>query len=215
MGARAYYAMALDAAREAGDPHLSAVTLGHMSFVPAATGGFTAALDLLEGADRYASKLTILPSWLAAVKAEIHTKAGQTHASLRAIDRAENALVAAHEVPAWMDYYDQTRLNGFKGFAYLAAGRPNEARTALSEALTALDVDAVKQRAVFLTDLGTTYVHEGEIDQGANLASQAAVELTRAGYATSKERLDEFRELVQPWHDRASVKELDERLALL
>lgn len=60
-----------------------------------------------------------------------------------------------------------------------------------------------------------TYVHEGEIDQGAELASQAAVELTRAGYATSKERLREFRDLVQPWQDRASVKELDERLALL
>jgi transcriptional regulator with XRE-family HTH domain/tetratricopeptide (TPR) repeat protein len=215
MGARGYYGMALDAAREAGDPHLSAVTLGHMSFVSATGGGFTAALDLLEGADRYASKLTILPSWLAAVEAEIRAKAGQTRTSLDAIDRAENALVVAHEVPAWMDYYDRTRLNGFKGFAYLAAGRPDEARTALSEALDALDTSAVKQRAVFLTDLATIHVHEGEIDQGANLAGEAAVELTRAGYATSKERLQEFRDLVQPWQDRASVKELDERLALI
>ncbi len=215
MDARAYYGMALDASREAGDPHLSAVTLGHMSFVPAASGGFTAALDLLDGADRHASKLTILPSWLAAVEAEIRAKAGQTQASLHAIDRAENALVVAHELPAWMDYYDQTRLNGFKGFAYLAAGKPDEARTALSDALAALDVDAVKQRAVFLTDLATTYVHEGEIDKGSELASEAAVELTRAGYATSKERLREFRDLVQPWHDRASIKELDERLALI
>jgi transcriptional regulator with XRE-family HTH domain len=215
MGARAYYGMALDASREVDDPHLSAATLGHMSFVPAAGGGFTAALDLLDGADRYVSKLTILPSWLAAVEAEIRAKAGQTEASLQAIDRAESALVVAHEIPAWMDYYDQTRLNGFKGIAYLAAGRPDTARTALSDALTALDVGAVKQRAVFPTDLGTTYVHEGEIDPGCELASEAAVELTRAGYATSKERLRGFRELVQPWHDRASVKELDERLALL
>jgi transcriptional regulator with XRE-family HTH domain len=215
MGARAYYGMALDAAREAGDPHLSAVTLGHMSFVSAAGGGFTAALDLLEGADRYASRLTILPSWLAAVEAEIHAKAGETKASLDAIDRAENALIVAHEVPAWMDYYDQTRLKGFKGFAYLTAGKPAEARAALSEALAGLDASAVKQCAVFLTDLATIYVHEGEIDQGAELASQAAVGLTRAGYATSKERLQEFRDLVEPWHDRASVKELDERLALI
>ncbi len=215
MDARAYYGMALDASREAGDPHLSAVTLGHMSFVPAASGGFTAALDLLEGADRYASKLTILPSWLAAVEAEIRAKAGDTKASLEAIDRAENALIVVHEVPAWMDYYDQTRLKGFKGFAYLTAGKPDEARTALSEALAALDVSAGKQRAVFLTDLATIHVHEGEIDKGAELAGQAAVELTRAGYATSKERLQEFRELVQPWHDRASVRELDERLALV
>jgi transcriptional regulator with XRE-family HTH domain len=215
MGARAYYGISLDASREAGDSHLSAATLGHMSFVPAAGGRFAAALDLLDGADRYASKLTALPSWLAAVESEIRAKAGQTHASLNAIDRAESALAIAHELPTWMDYYDQTRLNGFKGFAYLAAGRPDEARSALSDALAALDTDAVKQRAVFLTDLATTYVHEGEIDHGSELANEAAVELTRAGYATSKERLREFRELVQPWHDRASVKELDERLALL
>jgi transcriptional regulator with XRE-family HTH domain len=215
MGARAYYGMGLDAAREVGDPHLSAVTLGHMSFVPAASGGFTAALDLLDGAEWYASKLTILPSWLAAVEAEIRAKAGETRASLDAIERAENALVVVSEVPAWMDYYDQTRLKGFKGFAYLTAGKPAEAHTALSEALAGLDASAVKQRAVFLTDLATIYVHEGEIDHGSDLAGQAAVELTRAGYATSKNRLQEFRQLVQPWHDRASVKELDERLALI
>jgi hypothetical protein len=35
--------------------------------------------------------------------------------------------------------------------------------------------------------------------------------LTRAGYATSKQRLQEFCDLVEPWHDRASVTELDER----
>ena len=81
--------------------------------------------------------------------------------------------------PAWMDYYDPARLKGFKGFAYLTAGQPAEARTALSEALAQLDTSAVKQRAVFFTDLATIHVHEGEIDQGAELAGQAAVELTR------------------------------------
>jgi hypothetical protein len=35
------------------------------------------------------------------------------------------------------------------------------------------------------------------------------------GYATSAERLRQFRELVRPWQDRTSVKELDECLALV
>jgi transcriptional regulator with XRE-family HTH domain len=215
MAARGYYGMALDSSREAGDPHLSAGTLGHMSFVSAAGGGFNAAIDLLEAADKFAAKATILPSWLAAVEAEIRANAGETRASLNAVDRAEAALVSAHEVPAWMDYYDATRLQGFKGFAYLAAGKPAEARNALSEALAALDDGAVKQRAVFLTDLATTFVHEGEVDKGCELAGEAAGALTKAGYATSAQRLHEFRELVRPWQDRASVKELDERLALI
>ena len=215
MSARAYYGAALDSSGEADDPQLAAATLGHMSFIPAVSGGFNAAVDLLEGANESAAKVTVLPSWLASVEAEIQAKAGQIHASLTAIDRAESSLALGHEVPAWMDYYDITRLQGFKGFAYLKAGRPDEARTALGEALSALDGHAVKQRAVFLTDLATTYVHDGEVDKGAEVAAEAADALSMAGYATSAERLHEFRELVQPWQDRASVKELDERLALV
>jgi transcriptional regulator with XRE-family HTH domain/tetratricopeptide (TPR) repeat protein len=215
MSARAYYGVALDSSREASDPHLAAATLGHMSFIPAASGGFHAAADLLEGATESAAKATVLPSWLASVEAEIQAQAGQIPASLAAIDRAECSLSLGHEVPAWMDYYDMTRLQGFKGYAYLKAGKPDEARTALGEALSALDGHAVKQRAVFLTDLATTSVHEGEVDKGAEVAAEAADALTAAVYATSAERLHEFRELVQPWQDRASVKELDERLALV
>jgi tetratricopeptide (TPR) repeat protein len=214
MSARAYYGAALDSSREANDPHLAA-TLGHMSFIPAASGGFNAAADLLESANKSAASLTVLPSWLASVEAEIQAKAGQLHASLTAIDRAEGSLTLGHEVPVWMDYYDMTRLQGFKGFAYLKAGKPEEARTALSEALSGLDGHAVKQRAVFLTDLATTYLHDDEIDKGAEVATEAADVLSKAGYATSVERLHEFRGLVQPWQDRTSVKELDERLALV
>jgi hypothetical protein len=70
----------------------------------------------------------------------------------------------------------------------------------------------VKQRAVFLADLATTHVKDGEVDRGCELAAEAAVALTTAGYATSAERLHEFCALVDPWHDRASVKDLDERL---
>jgi transcriptional regulator with XRE-family HTH domain/tetratricopeptide (TPR) repeat protein len=213
--ARAYYGMSLDSAREAGDPHLEAVTLGHMSFVAAATRSFRAAIDLLEGANEHASGSTIVPSWLAAVESEIRSKAGETSAALAAVERAEAALVPAKEIPTWMDYYDATRLNGFKGFAYLAAGQVDQAETALQTAIACLDAGAVKQRSVLLTDLATAYVHEGEVDKGCELASEAAVTLTRAGYETSAERLREFRQLVRPWQDRGSVKDLDERLGLV
>jgi transcriptional regulator with XRE-family HTH domain len=213
MAARGYYGMAMDSSREASDPELSAAALGHMSFIPAASGGFGAAIDLLEGAGKHAAKTTVLPSWLGAVESEIRAKAGDARASLLAIDRAERALVPAREVPSWMDYYDANRLKGFKGFAYLAAGKPEEARNVLDTPCRCWMGGAVKQRAVFLADLATTYVHDGEVDKGCEVASEAAVTLSKAGYATSAERLHDFRALVRPWQDRASVKELDERLA--
>src|SRR4030095_17052953 len=45
--ARAYYGMSLDSAREAGDPHLDAVTIGHMSFGAAAPRALRADIELL------------------------------------------------------------------------------------------------------------------------------------------------------------------------
>ena len=56
-----------------------------------------------------------------------------------------------------------------------------------------LDGVAVKQRAVFLADLATTYVQDGEVDKGCEVAGEAAVTLSKAGYATSAERLHDFR----------------------
>jgi hypothetical protein len=112
MAARGYYGMAMDSSREANEPLLSAAALGHMSFIPAANGGFSAAIDLLEGAGKHAGKTTVLPSWLGAVESEIRAKAGDARASLLAIDRAERALSPAREVPTWMDYYDANRLKG-------------------------------------------------------------------------------------------------------
>ena len=150
-----------------------------------------------------------MPSWLAAVEAEIQAKANAPSASLRALDRAETALdrVEAGEVPAWMDYYDTTRLNGFKGFAYLRLRRPADAQAALRAALGSLGASATKQRTIFQADLATSFVQQGEIDEGCRLAGQAAATLAQAGYATSGGRLREFRELVTPWQDRPAVKE--------
>ena len=47
MGARGYYNLALESAREAGDHHQAAAALGHIAFIPAADNGYVAALDYL------------------------------------------------------------------------------------------------------------------------------------------------------------------------
>jgi len=184
-----------------------------MSFIPAAQSSFRAALDDLAAATRLVVSTSILSSWLPAVASEVHANAGAARASLGAVARAEDALGTGVEVPVWLDYYDATRLYGFKGYALLAAGQPAAARDALSAAVTGLDASAVKQRTVFLADQATSFVLEGEVDEGCRLAGQAAEQLASAGYATSTERLREFRALVAPWQDRTAVKDLDERLA--
>ena len=87
MGARAYYNLALEAAREAGDHLQAAAALGHTAFIPAADGSYEAALDYLRGAAVHVERQPHGPvsSWLAAIESEMHTNAGATARALAAV----------------------------------------------------------------------------------------------------------------------------------
>ncbi len=219
MLARAYYNLALEAAREAGDHLQAAAALGHVAFIPAAEHGFAASLDYLHGAAQHVTRDPHGPmaSWLAAVESEMYTNAGNPTAALTAVDRARDELAApglSRDLP-WFDYYDATRLAGFAGYATLRAGRHAEARSELSAALGKLPRAAVKQRAVFLADLATVELHDGDLDHACTIAADAAAQLHQAGYATGAGRLRELRAALDPWQKSAPVRALDEQLATL
>jgi hypothetical protein len=219
MGARGYYNLALEAAREAGDHLQAAAALGHTAFIPAADGSYEAALDYLRGAAVHVERQPHGPvsSWLAAIESEMHTNAGATGRALAAVDRARTALEVPglHPMLPWFDYYDVTRLDGFAGYAELHAQHFDQSRATLTNALDQLPRRAVKQRAVFLCDLATVQLHDGEVDEACRVAIQAADHLHRAGYATGSGRLREFRAALQPWAASRAVRTLDDRLATL
>jgi transcriptional regulator with XRE-family HTH domain len=219
LAGRGYYNLSLEAAREAGDHLQAAAALGHIAFIPAAEHGFSSALDYLRGAAHHVTKSPHGPvaSWLAAVESEMHTNAGSPAAALAAVDRARETLSRPGlnaELP-WFDYYDATRLAGFAGYATLRAGRYDDARSALTEALHSLPRSAVKQRAVFLSDLATVELHGGDLDHACRIAGDAAEQLYQAGYATGADRLREFRAAVDQWKTSRPVRRLDEQLATL
>lgn len=219
LAGRGYYNLSLEAAREAGDHLQAAAALGHIAFIPAAEHGFGAALDYLRGAAHHVTKSPHGPvaSWLAAVESEMHTNAGEPTAALAAVDRARDALTRPGlnaELP-WFDYYDATRLAGFAGYATLRAGQYDDARAALTDALRSLPRSAVKQRAVFLSDLATVELRGGDLDHACRIAGDAAEQLYQAGYATGASRLREFRAAVDQWKNSRPVRRLDEQLAAL
>jgi transcriptional regulator with XRE-family HTH domain/tetratricopeptide (TPR) repeat protein len=217
LSARGYYNLALESAREAGDPLQGAAALAHMAFVPAADYGFNAALDYLHAAADHVAKRpdNRVASWIHAVESEIQTNAGSHPAALAAIDRAREALAQpglGADLP-WFDYYDETRLSGFAGYASLRAGRPQESHVALTDALSRLPRAAVKQRAVFLADIATAQLACGDLDEACRTAGEAAEQLSRAGYAIGVGRLREFRAAVNRWPESVAVRALDEQLA--
>jgi tetratricopeptide (TPR) repeat protein len=219
LSARGYYNLALESARESGEHLQAAAALAHMAFIPAADYSYNAALDYVRAAAKHVAKRpdNRVASWLYAVESEIQTNAGSPAAALAAIDRALETLDKPGLLAdlSWFDYYDATRLSGFAGYATLHAGRLDDSRTALTGALQQLPQIAVKQRAVFLTDIASVDLACGDLDQACARAGDAAEQLRQAGYAMGFGRLREFRSSVQRWSDSTPVRALDEQLAAL
>jgi hypothetical protein len=115
--------------------------------------------------------------------------------------------------PGWFDYYDAARLEGFKGYVLLRTGLAAEARRSLATAFDELPPRAVKQRSVYLADLATAHLHDGEVEEACRVAGQAASTLGRTGYATAGRRLREFRTMVDPWKYHPAVRAFDTQLA--
>jgi transcriptional regulator with XRE-family HTH domain len=218
IGARGYYNLALEAAREAQDGLLAAAALGHIAFIPAEDRRFTAATDYLEGAERQLARNPhpLVSSWLAAVESEIQANAGNERGALEALDAAQAAISRHGEAaPGWFDFFDAGRLDGFRGHAYLKFKRFTEASAALRSSAAGLPANAVKQRAVVLTDVAAVHLSAGELEEACAAAGQAVDLLRRADYATGADRLREFRAQLGPWKNHPTVRLLDDQLAAI
>jgi transcriptional regulator with XRE-family HTH domain len=195
-----YFTVALDAAREAADRALTGAVVTHMAFVPAFEGRARRARDLMGLArDEAAGAIGALQrSWMYAVESELEARLGATVAAGDLIARSEQALAGhaaadrAAPVP-WLDFYDSSRLAGFKGYCRMAAGRDREAAAALEQTLRTLSAGAGKQRSITLADLAYVRANQGELEESARLLGSAIGQLHRTWYATGVARVDVVR----------------------
>jgi transcriptional regulator with XRE-family HTH domain len=214
--ARGFFSVVMDAARELEDRILAAAALGHMSFLPAEELNFDAAREYVRRTRQHAARgeASLVASWASAVESEILAQAGEQGAAVGAIEQAGlDAEQATKTLPDWFDFYDQIRLEGFRGYALLQANRPDEARIALENGVRGLPIGAVKQRSVLLADLAAVHLHLADLEQACGIAAAALTELSRAGYATGADRVRRFRRDVEPWRQHRAVRRLDEQLA--
>ena len=80
------------------------------------------------------------------------------------------------------------------------------ARAHLDAALTPGPQIIPKQRSVSMIDLAVTCVEDGDLNEGCRLATEAATDLHRAGYATAVDRLTEFQDMLpDPRHPPARL----------
>ncbi len=193
-----FFSVALDAARESADRPLTSAVLTHMAFVPAYAGQARQARDLMAEAHRQAGGAVGATqlSWMCAVESEVEAKLGDGRAANEMIARSEGALGGARSSepdPEWLDFYDASRLTGFKGFSRLSTGRCADAATALEHTLRTLPAGASKQRSITLADLARARAGQGELEESALLLGGAIDQLRKHWYATGVDRVDAVR----------------------
>jgi hypothetical protein len=195
--AEGYFAVALDAARESADRALTCAVLTHMAFVPAFAGQARRARELMAQARRQAQGAigSIQSSWMYAVESEVEARVGGGPLANELIARSEGELGGSGSgaVPEWLDFFDSSRLAGFKGYSQLATGRCGEAAVSLERTLRTLPASAAKQRSITLADLAQVRVQQGELEESARLLGSAIVQLQRSWYATGVDRVDTVR----------------------
>lgn len=194
--AGAFFDTARQAAKESGDPALLSAVLAHAAFPAAFAGVAGQARALIRQAIEIGLRGASAEqrSWLYAVQSEVEARLGDGRAATEAIARAEAELGRGGPArPAWLDFYDASRLTGFSGFCQLAAGRPSRAAEALEHNLRSLTPGAGKQRSITLADLAGARARQGEYEESTRLLEAAVDQLGRHWYATGLDRVDAVR----------------------
>jgi transcriptional regulator with XRE-family HTH domain len=212
LSGRAYYTLALDSARQAGDHQAAALALGYTAQLAHAERMTTAALDHLVAALAHAERALALGPWLASIQAIIHADSGDHPAAAEALSRAESPV--SPPSPFLGDYGPAAHLAA-TGHTHFQAGHHTAARAALTAALAHLPPTARRERIVVLTDLAMTELRAGRLPEACHHAITAAELLHRTPYATGTTRLYAFRTAAAHPIGPRGLRVLDEHLAHL
>jgi transcriptional regulator with XRE-family HTH domain/tetratricopeptide (TPR) repeat protein len=214
MSGRAYYSLAHDTAREAGDDELTAFAHGHAAQLAANEGMSTAALDHLNAASEHARSTPTMTSWLASTEATIHADRGDHTAARDALDRAQIALdqCASRPAPTSFRRCCSTHLTAATGRALLRAGDYNSACETLAMVLNQARQIPRRQSVLILIDLAAVELNSGNLPDACLHATQAAHLLHQVDYALGVARLRAFRAAAQQPMPNGALRILDEHL---
>jgi tetratricopeptide (TPR) repeat protein len=156
-------------------------------------------------------------AWLYRVEALALAALAEADQCSASLDKAEQAIERSSpgEDPPWIYHFDRSQLAGQKGACYLRLHSPQAAREALSEALTTLSPEYVRDRSLHLTHLAGAFAQQGEIEESCRRAAQSLEIVVQTGSARELRRLREFRRELDPFADTRAVKDLDAQLLLV
>jgi transcriptional regulator with XRE-family HTH domain len=214
MSGRAYYSVALDAAREVADDQLTAIAHGHTAQLAATEGLTTAGLNHLTTAREHAQSTPAIASWLAIIEATIYADCGDHAAARDALDRAHTALdqPGCRPVPPSFYYHGTAQLTAATGRVLLVIGDHSHAREALTTAAGDRRPIGRRHRVLMLVDLATAELNSGNLAATCSYATEAAKLLHQAAYAVGAARLRAYRAAAEGPLTSAALRTLDDHL---
>jgi hypothetical protein len=209
-----YYRLATSYAGRAGDDTLAAYTLGSMSYWSVMGGDGEQGLSLMDQAKSLLPKHAppVVESWFGAFEAGAQSKAGDTPKTLAALGRAEEAIGKDQESWAWTVPLDFGRLTRHRGFCATRLGLPAVSIPALRQGLDKLGPHEIKWRALALSDLATSYILTGEIEEACGVAGEAFDVGMQLQSDPVLKRVGWIRRELRPWKKTKAVRELEEKM---
>ncbi|MEV0186501.1 DNA-binding protein [Streptomyces sp. NPDC050625] len=174
--ARARYGAAINAARTAGDPLLTAYQTGSLAQFEAHTGNGTQALNLTRRA-RHALGQQCPPvadAWLSSIEALGHAATGDPQATDKALTRSRSAAeTLPDQAPPpwpWVFSFTPEKVTAHRVTCGAWLGLPE---WVLADDLDALATGHAKQRALLLLDIAAGHLAAGRVEGAFSLATRA------------------------------------------
>jgi len=174
------------------------------------------ALQLAQTARQRAGKASgrLTGAFLAVAEAEGYAAIGDARSCGKAIAEAETAIAQPTAVPdaGWIDFFDEARLESYKGACFLRLGLAAEAEASLRRALGLVPESSVKYRCITAADLAATLADQGKAEESANYATEALDMALPLRYSAGLDRVREVAVKLSPHWREGSVSPFFERL---
>ncbi|WP_157227516.1 helix-turn-helix transcriptional regulator [Nocardia asiatica] len=209
------YQQALDAAHEAEDAALSAITLCQMSHLATWSGAPRAGVDRGVAAQAWAREAgdARLRAYAADVTARAFAAAGQQQPCLEALELIGGLTTTEPGSPATSHayFYDQALATSTRGLCMLDLGETAAAAAAFEDSLAGIDHSFTRNLAFNSAYLARARLAEGDVDEAARVAGSAVALAAENPSPRLVTVLHDVHTSMRPWASRPAVRDLGEQ----
>ncbi len=212
------YQLARETAHEAEDADLGAYMLCHLSQLAIWQRRPRVAVDYAVAARSWVAQSEDAPlrAYVAMRAAEAAAVAGQRQACLIALDEADRAIAGlepCHPAQSRAYFVSEAMMHSYRGNCLSLLGEASAAAAATQQALTLMQPQYVRDRAISLLELERSLIRLGGVEEAASAVGEAADLTAQCRSPRLAAAIRDGRRVLSPWAGSRPIRELDARLA--